>query len=190
MNFRTMTALLYVLCASAGSMAQEPPPVEAAPIVEGAEEIIVTGQRLRFELRLQMQDAERAVYNLFNELNDEPRFKISCSMHEITGTRLASQVCQPEFERIALAQEGQDYLAAYRAFREAQSCADCVAPEPFTMAMPAAGIIAPQQRELQRKMREVADEHPEFIDALVRFVEAKGRYEKSRDTASETEETP
>src|SRR5687768_4257436 len=115
-----IAAALLTLCVPHAALAQEEEgaEVQAVPVVEDAEEIIVTGQRLRFELRLQMQDAERAVYKLFNELNDEPRFEINCEMHEGTGTRLASLVCQPEFERRALAAEGQDYLAAYRAFME------------------------------------------------------------------------
>lgn len=189
MDLRTAT-LLCALWLPAAVLAANP---ESAPIAqpgEDAEEIIVTGRRVRFELRLQMEAAERVVYDLFNEFNDEPRFEISCAMHAITGTTRKSQVCQPDFERAALAKEGQDYLAAYRAFME-PGCGDgCAAPEPYASAMPAATTIARQQRELQGKMQEVAKEHPEFVEALVRFVDVKVRYDRSRGISNDNEEAP
>jgi hypothetical protein len=192
MDIRTAT-LLCVLCLPEAALAAQQEDSATAEAGEEPEEVIVTGQRVRFALRLQMEDAERAVYNLFNEFNDEPRFEISCELHAITGTTLKTQVCQTEFERRALSQEGQDYLAAYRAFIDVVAAGGDPANQnysPPTMSAPSALIIAPQQGELQSKMREIAETHPEFVDALVRFVEAKGRYDQSRGIDNETEETP
>lgn len=189
MDIRTAT-LLCVFCLPQLVLAAEPESAPLAPAGEKPEEVIVTGRRTRFELRLEMEQAERVVYNLFNELNDEPRFEISCAMHAITGTTRKSQVCQTEFERRALSQEGQDYLAAYRALLEPRPCSGCEPAEPFVTAATSAMIIAPQQKELQGKMREIAETHPEFVDALVRFVEAKGRYDQSRGISNENEGEP
>jgi hypothetical protein len=191
MDVRTAT-LLCIFCAPGPAIAAQQDSA-TAQAREEPDEIIVTGQRQRFELRLQMEDAERVVYNLFNEFNDEARFEISCETHAVTGTMRKSQVCQTAFEREALALEGQDYLAAYRTMMEYAAVGADPADQnfsPYSTAAPSAMRIAPQQRQLQRKMREVAQEHPEFVEALVRFVETKGRYEQSRGLDSEVEETP
>jgi hypothetical protein len=191
MDIRT-TTLLCAFClpqATLATLAAQPETMPVAQTDEEPEEIIVTGRRMRYELRLEMESAERVVYNLFNELNDEPRFEISCTMHAITGTTRKSQVCQTEFERRALSLEGQDYLAAYRALLEPR-CSGCDPAEPYITAAPSAMSIAPQQRELQGKMREIAETHPEFVDALVRFVDAKGRYDQSRGASNDSEEAP
>jgi hypothetical protein len=169
-----IAALLCIVCLPQAALAAQQ---------EEPDEIIVTGQRQRFELRLQMEDAERVVYNLFNEFNDEPRFEISCETRAITGTTRKSQVCQTAFEREALTLEAQDYLAAYRTMMEYAAVGKDPADQnfsPYSAAPPSAMRIAPQQRQLQRKMREVAEEHPQFVEALVRFVTAKGRYDQSR----------
>lgn len=189
MDIRTAT-MLCTFCLHQAALAAQPESARVAPAVEDAEEIIVTGRRMRYELRLEMESAERVVYHLFNDLNDEPRFEISCAMHAITGTTRKSQVCQTEFERRALSLEGQDYLAAYRAYLEPAPCAGCSPAEPFSTAAPSTMSIAPQQMELQGKMREIAETHPEFVDALVRFVEAKGQYDQSRGISNDNAEAP
>jgi hypothetical protein len=169
-----LSALLIAMppCAAAQLAAVTNDDIASA---EQPEEIVVRGQRYRFQLRLQMQEAEREVYNVFNQFNDDKQFKIDCDMHQITGTRLASQVCQPAFEREALAMEAvsQGLDPANQGY------------SPFTEAQPSSAVIAAGQRQLQRKMREVAAEHPEFVDALIRFTDAKAQYEAATSLANE-----
>lgn len=46
-------------------------------------------------------------------------------------------------------------------------------------------MIASQQKEFRNKMKQVAEEHPEFLNALVRYVELRQRYENAARTFGE-----
>jgi hypothetical protein len=178
MSIRTAT-LLLALGMSHGTLAQ-PASATAQPDAAIEDVIVVNGRRYPGQLRLQMLDAERAVYDLFNRLNDNPEFDISCSRQRVTGTQLPSQVCQPEFEREALALEGQDYLAAYRSFLDPSNL-DYSPPQ-----MGATTLVIPvKQRSLARKLKAAAEESPEFRDALVSYVQTKLRYREATSMLNE-----
>ena len=90
MNFRlTAYTLLFFylqfsLISSAQSAEQESGPAGSSP----PEEITITTQRTKLQLRLQLWEAEEKAYDVFNSFNDEKRFDIKCYLHEPTGTRI------------------------------------------------------------------------------------------------------
>jgi len=177
------------------SMLVMPPCASAQDEATPPEEIIVTGQRSVLNLRLDMWNAERAAYETFNAFNDEPRFDIHCSAHQIVGTRLERQLCQPEFEIQAQARHGREFLDSYRAFLaplytgsgNPVSAGGQPPTDGTSQGVPAAVEIAAQQEDYRAKMKQVAEEHPEFLDALVRYSEARQRYEAVTSTGGNAE---
>ena len=139
------------------------------------EEVVITGERSHLQLRLQMMEAEQAAYEIFNQFNDEKRFHISCGMQTPTGSRIQSDelYCQPNFEIEANRAHARDSLESFRLFYDPYSTDKSA----VQTSQPAALVIASQQRAYQRKMKDVAEQHPEFLQAIIRFTELKTRYE-------------
>ena len=52
------------------------------------EEISVIGERTTYSLRLEIKSAEADVYNLFNELNNNDEFDVTCEEVVYTGSHL------------------------------------------------------------------------------------------------------
>jgi hypothetical protein len=178
---RWIFASIAILCASISVLAQPPAPLQGnepgQEQGEVQEEIIITGQRLRLQLRRDMRQAEIAAYDLFNQFNDDKRFEISCNSQTATGTRIESEelMCQPNFEMEAMRGAGQDYLTSLRNFMDPYT--DDKNPPPAHA--PAAAIIESLQPEYRAKMREVAEQHPEFLEALIIFTEKQARYREA-----------
>lgn len=151
---------------------------------ETPEEVVVIGTRDLMALRLQMFDAERAAYELFNQLNDERRFDISCSMQQPIGTQLETQLCQPEFVIQAQRTHARHYLENLRDFYNQAAAGN---PNPIEntppVHVPMEALIASQQKAYRRKMQEVAEKHPEFLEAIQTYAESRSQYEQARGTA-------
>ena len=122
------------------------------------EEIVVTTKRTKLQLRLQLWQAEEKAYDVFNTFNDEKRFDIKCYLHEPTGTRIKRQVCTPEFQLQATRDHAQDYIngTMQNAPMEVQ--------------------IASQLGDYRGKIKKVAEEHPEFLNAIIEYTEKRQEY--------------
>ncbi|HEY5566807.1 MAG TPA: hypothetical protein VIM81_06135 [Gammaproteobacteria bacterium] len=75
--------------------------------IDPPEEITVSGQASLHSL---LDDAEKALddlYSLFNEVNDDNRFDISCRREKVVGSLIAVRICQANHERDAYAQSAQ-----------------------------------------------------------------------------------
>ena len=155
------TILVLLLAAPACLQAQ---PNAAQP--DDPEEVIVTGNRDLLALRTRMLDAERQAYDVFNSLNDDRRFEISCTEQEATGSRFRNQLCQPAFVRNAAAEHGRAFWENLRAYHD-PATQDKNPPPP---AVPYEIAVQRHQRAYQDKMKQVAEKHPEFLEALVNFV--------------------
>ena len=129
------------------------------------EEIVITGERSLLNLRLEMQEAERAAYALFNQLNDEDRFDISCKMEAQTGTRIKRQLCLPEFKREALREHARAYIEGSPSRNP-----------------PVEMVIASQEGDFKLKMEEVAEQHPEFLEAIILYSVHQERYKEATRT--------
>jgi hypothetical protein len=147
--------------------------VEAHESDAATEGLVVRGEPSLGLLRAQMWEAEKRAYEVFNRFNDEDRFNISCSMHQPTGTRLRTQVCQARFEQDASRAHAQAFHQNFRDFLDPETPADA----PPRHYQPVQFVIAGQQEDFRRKMRQVAREHPEFLEALVQHSEARSRYD-------------
>jgi hypothetical protein len=153
---------------------------QAQQVASGGEpeEVIVIGQRQVLQLRMQVMAAERNVYELFNKFNDEKRFNISCSVDQPTGSRFQMQICVPQFEHAARREHALAYLDNYRTWRDPYT--ENKHTHPATVPMETR--VASQQKAYQSKMRQVAEEHPEFRNALIQFGELRKRFEDATRT--------
>ena len=176
-GLRIPLALLLSVAGALSAQAQQDETASAPESRNPIEEVVVTGERSHLQLRLQMTEAEQAAYEIFNQFNDEKRFHISCSTQTPTGSRIQSdeQYCQPNFEIEANRAHARDSLESFRLLYDPYS----TDKNAVQASQPAALVIASQQRAYQRKMKEVAEQHPEFLQAIIRFTEIKTRYEEA-----------
>lgn len=143
------------------------------------EEILITGYQT---LRIKLMDTEKKAYDTFNKFNDEKRFNISCSIGKPSGTHFEKQVCQPEFEIEATSAHAQDYLDGLRNFLNPVlgTVPDgSVAPAHAPMETE----IARQLPDYKRKIKEVAEKHPEFLQAIIEYSKVRQQYEAATITA-------
>lgn len=168
-------AFLFISFCALAQQAEPAPESEAQPQVQ--EEIVITGERLQYQLRQDMRDAEQAAYDLFNQFNDDKRFEISCNTQTPVGSRIesANLLCQPNFEAEAMRGAGQDYLTSLRNFMDPYT--EDKSPPPSHA--PAHALIEALQGEYRAKMREVAEQHPEFLQALIEYSNKQARYRAS-----------
>jgi len=145
------------------------------PLRELPEEVVITGGRGLMDMRLQLLEAEKRAYAVFNAFNDEKRFHISCNMHQPTGTRLEQQVCQAAFELEASRVHGLIFLDSLCDVM----CLNRGDGQSHTVHVPQEIMIASQMDAYRRKLREVAEQHPEFLDALIEYTQLREDYERS-----------
>ena len=138
---------------------------------EVAEEIVITGERSTMQLRIQLMEAEKQAYDIFNQFNDDRRFEISCSLSAPTGSRLLRQICQAEFEIQAMRGHAQDYYNTMPGHGRPQGSVTKQYP-------PVAVELHRHQKAYREKMRQIAEEHPEFLDALARYAALNQEYEE------------
>ena len=143
------------------------------------EEIVITGERS--VLRTQMMETEKRAYEVFNKFNDEKRFKISCNMHQPTGTRLSRQVCEPDFVSEAAAEHGQDFLADWSASNDPRTFAfsSDINHTSQVTHLPMEAVIGSQLPDYHRKIKQIAEQHPEFLQAVIEYSKIRDQYEKT-----------
>lgn len=173
--------LMLALCLPAFALSQQD-----APAAEIPEEIVVVGERRLTDLRIEMLQLEKAAYDVFNQFNDERRFDIHCFMHSPTGTRFEMQTCEPEFEIQAKRTHARHYFENMRDYYD-QLARGVPNPSENTppVHVPMEAVIASQQKAYRNKMKEVAEQHPEFLEALIRYTESKQRYEQALGLGAE-----
>jgi len=179
MCVRGMT-IMFALCIPFFVQAQQDEPEQSRETRAGPiEEVVITGERFMYQLRTQMMEAEQRAYEIFNQFNDEKRFNISCSTHQPTGSRIQRQVCQPGFQLEASRLHASQYVESAReALGQGGSS--------FTAQhQPQEAIVASQMEDYRRKLREVAQQNPEFLDAIIRYSELRESYEEATRTAPE-----
>ncbi len=165
-TFTCLTALLATVCAGALA-AMEAPAVDSAG--QAIEEITVTGQRTLFDLRLEVSEAEDAMYNLFNELNTENKYDIVCRNDTRVFSHIRQKVCLPVYAMNALMEEAQG-MARGQA------------------GVPKEAILAYEGPQLDEKFRAVMEQSPELFQAVARHYELNAKWRARRKTYFGAEE--
>lgn len=138
------------------------------------EEIVVTGNK---PLRERMMEAQQRTFALFNEFNDENRFDIFCETHETTGSHFATQNCEPQFILDARQSMASDYKTSLSNFLDLYGIPD---GSVSAQHIPAEAAIANQLPAYRSKMKQVAEEHPEFLQSLIEYTNLKREFERKK----------
>lgn len=147
-----------ILCTnSAGAMEAPPENVRAERLPE---EITVTGQKMFRVLDQQIRAAEDAMYNIFNDINDDDRYDIHCIDEAPLGTRIKQRVCKPGFVIDSETLNAQDYIAKAQGFASAN-------PPPVQAE------IAFGYPVLEEKMKDAVRENPDLLEAVTRHYELR-----------------
>lgn len=143
---------------SAASLASVANPQEAAssvPQVDAADEIVVTGRSLG-DLRREIEAAELAVFDRFNEINGDDRFDIHCFEQVRYFSHIRERVCRSNGWREQEAGYTQAWLQGLRG----ESAPD---PQMFR------GEQARLDRLLDAEMRRLVADDPELMAAVARL---------------------
>jgi hypothetical protein len=126
------------------------------------EEIETTASSPR-ALRAEIRTLERDMFALFNQLNSNDEFDVTCEYHTPTGSKVPAWRCEPAFMRIA---ESAEFMQMKD---NAQTASGGLRGLGY---LPRRGDdIAFMQREkaeqMQTEMRALANEHPELASAII-----------------------
>lgn len=117
------------------------------------EEIIVNAPESLRNLRLEINRAQEAMFNVFNELNDDDRFDIHCEYVRRWQSKIREQVCGPAYLKTAQEQEVNLLLNQFGHVSAEKGGAGVTQMDHYN-AM------------LEEKMKAVFEEHPQFREAL------------------------
>ncbi|HTQ99927.1 MAG TPA: hypothetical protein VMH83_08050 [Candidatus Acidoferrum sp.] len=146
------------------------------------EQIIIIGER---DLLKQVVAAERNAYDIFNKFNDDKRFAINCSNFRPVGTHFEREVCAPQFKLDALSGHAQDYLESLHYFVDLGASSDTNATASH---LPAEVAIAQQTAAYKAKMKKIAEEHPEFLQALVKYSRLRQQFDSRKPVEKPVEQ--
>ena len=138
---------------------------------ETIEEITVIGQQQIFTLQQQIIQAEDRAFDIFNELNDDDMYDIHCRMEARTGTLLKKRMCRPNFYHRATADNASEYLALIGEY------SNYGGPSPSTR-----NVFTYRFPIFKDKVKELAKENPELLDAMQEIFALTEELQNSRDT--------
>jgi hypothetical protein len=158
-----MAPLLPLVLLACGSIATAAAPAPA-PAETALEEMLVQGDREKLTaMRTELFRLEDAFYAKYNELNTDRQYDVVCTSKPPQGemTKIRVRNCLPVFYRDASTREVAAGLDMYA-------------------APPARMTITEQSDAFAKNMRDVVMKHPELRQSILRYSEAKTRYEKVR----------
>lgn len=142
--------------------AQDADPAEA-DVDATIDEITVVGARSLGAMRTKVTIAEDQVYALFNDLNEDDGYDIICKKETRIGSQIPKRVCLARMYREALAEETVDEdFGSVRTGRMTRN--------------------SKHQKILQEKMRTLARQHPELLQALRKRHALDQEFKKARDS--------
>jgi hypothetical protein len=147
----TAALLLLVLPLSGECQSDE---VQTQELSEPIEEIVVLGTKSLIDLTREMYKAEEALYDLFNSLNSNDEFDILCYKEAPTGSHIKQRICRTKKLGDILAEATQESLHV------------------GSYIFPTLEIKKMNERMLA-EMTEIASDHPEYVNALITYTEAR-----------------
>ncbi len=167
---------------------------EDVPRQEAPEEVVVRGRRIG-ELRAEVESARQHAYRIFNEINNNDEFDVSCRKQSRAGTNVPQQVCRARFEYDISAEAVTEYMATLSwlcqpridefggggAFLDTQAC--MFSGPGVSAAASAQAVVAraPLKRDqMAEEILRVAREDDRFAQAILDFYEASQQYDAAR----------
>ena len=187
-SFRSgvLSAILLLTASSGETLTQEASATSRGEFERDApEEVVVRGRRVG-ELRLEVELAKQRAYDVFNDINRNDEFDVTCTGESRTGSRLARQVCRARFENRISAAAAREYMSSLswscaRAPESTQACMFSGASSGAIAAAKGAEAQAGTKRqELTEEIVRLANENEEFAQAILDWYEANQKYEEAR----------
>ena len=150
----TAGALFVGAIPSIGLCQVAPQQVDENTATEPMEEIVVYGDKSLGILKRQVYKTEENFFAAFNTLNEEEEYDVHCFFEVPSFTHIRRHVCRANFVRDATAAE-------YAGWRRGQP------------ALSARTVIMQKKKRLGIKLELLAAEHPELLEALSEYTNAK-----------------
>ncbi len=155
------------LCMFQISYGQEPAaqePDESQVILveqEPLEEIVVIGPRSLSSMRAEIIEVENKVFDIFNAVNSDNDYDVSCRRETPSFSHIPQRVCRPRFVDRIEANTAQIYLRGDGYFDPRAE-------------------IRHHQQILEERMRTLIEENPQLNEAMREFYLTKTEYEAER----------
>ena len=136
---------------------------------EYIEEITSYGRKSLLSFRVEMVEAEKSYYDLYNTLNDDDEFDVICkkASDNSSRSRIARRVCKARFEWEWMSDNDRDRLQ------------DGLLPQVNWAA------INRKKLMVLDKMEELANENPELREALFSLTRISQKFEEEKKTRCE-----
>ena len=155
---------LLALCAVGIAL----PLVASGQEVRPMDNITVTGEKSRSEMRKDVFEAEESFYSLYNQLNDEDEYEVRCFYETPTGTRIKNHVCRAKFVSDAYSRR------AARGRGDNTRIANQSADSEFQA----------KSQHFQQKLETLIAENPDLAEALVRYNTARAIFMQEYDESA------
>jgi hypothetical protein len=150
---------------------------------ETPDEVIVRGRRLG-ELRVEIEQARIRAYDIFNEVNSNDDFDVSCRNESRSGTRMPQQVCRAQFEDRISSRAAHEYISTLKWVCPDGVTQDCIFSDYSSSAISAAqgveGEAPIRRKQLTQEITRLANENDEFAQAILDWYEANQQYDAAR----------
>ena len=137
----------------------------AAQEGEPIDEISVVGQKSMTQLRNEVFEAEEAFYSVYNALNDDDEYDVTCFYETPTGTRIKNHVCRAKF--VSRAYAAQSSKGRGDVTRIANQDADSAFTE--------------KTKIFEQKLETLIAENENLQAALVRYNTARADFSAARE---------
>jgi hypothetical protein len=131
------------------------------------EEVQVIGQRQIFRMEEQLIEAEDAVYALYNELNTDDLYDVTCVWEKPLGTNMRHRVCRPGFISVAEQSRGQEFMSGITGMG-------------FTTGKTVELENERHNPILKRKLQEAVQSSPELAARMMEHQELKAALEERK----------
>jgi hypothetical protein len=186
-------ATIFVIMAISGTgaaLAQSAPsnPERAGSASQEApDEVVVRGRRIG-ELRAEVETARERAYTIFNEINTNNDFDVSCHNERQYHSRTTHRVCRPQFENRISAGAAKEYLSSLFLNCPPELGAgvtqDCIFSDQSQGAISSAqaieGELPTKQDQMTEEIFRLARENDEFARAILDWYEASKQYDAAR----------
>ena len=151
----------------------QPPEETLAQPPDDIEEIVVRGGKTLSQWRLEVQQAQDELFELFNELNEGEDNDVRCRNEVPTGTRIPQRVCWSHAQDAASAMGARQFLNAL-VLSGKQGNADRAIAQAMTRAE-TAGHIA--EGRFQVEWARVLGGDQQFAEAVAEFAELQAEFD-------------
>jgi hypothetical protein len=130
------------------------------------DEVTVSGTRL-YQMRKAIIKVEDQFYELYNALNEDKQYDISCGKPAATGTLIAIRACEPQFVRTATEDEARGLL-------------DSLVDGGASRALPADQVIISKQVDYTNNMLAILRKNPKLRALVRQQAEMQRKYDVAR----------